>query len=529
MMTFEFRPQRVRVSLALATAALVGGGLASPRAAHAEGGFDLGGDTGVVQQGKGGAWVATADDPLATFMNPAGLAGQASGVHLGSHFMYMRRCFRRVAAEGGAVSPGPDLPAPGEDGAPPRESCLDPQLQPNPQLAGVVQLSPRLGIGLAAIGPHGVGMVKWPDSDDGSDGPQPTAGRFMLDEVNSVLSYLTLAAGYKLNDRLKVGAGFVWGIFYEKGSLFAETTSPSPPGGQPASDDLTREGLATIEVHDWFIPGFVAGVLWSPVDGLDLGGSLHYQDALRFRGDLTLESRYWNADGTRNTSPCGPGEADDCNITDPPGDDLEGKFPVPMELRFGARYRHPRDGAERGGDPVDADAWNVEMDGTYSHGDSVDTIDMSLRGSDELPGDPIVMQGAEPGATVPTEVHLEKYWRDVYGARLGGEIVAVPHVLVLRAGGFYETKGGQDRYLNLHFFTAERFAASLGATARFGRYDVSFAYQHTWFGSIDNGSAGGVHALSGDADTDHSSLQAVNGGRITSKMDEVGLSATARF
>ncbi len=517
-------PTRVPTSLLLAASALAASAALVPRDARASGGFDLGGDTGVVQQGKGGAWVATADDPTAVFMNPAGLAGQPTGVHLGTHLMYMRRCFRRVSAEGGAVAAGPELPAPGSEDGPDRSSCLDPALQPNPQLAGVVQLSPRLGIGLLALGPHGVGKVAWPDTEGG----QPTPGRFMLDEVNSVLSYVTLSAGYAIDERLKVGVGFVWGIFYEKGGLFAETLSPAPPAGQPPSDDLTREGLATIEVHDWFIPGFVAGVLWSPHDRVDLGGSLHYQDALRFRGDLTLESHYWNADGTRNTDPCAPGEADDCNITDPPGDDLVGKFPVPMELRFGGRYRHPRDGAAPGGDPIDADVFNLEIDGTFSKGSSVTTIDMSLRGSDELPGDPIAMEGVD-GATVPTEVRLEKYWRDVYGLRMGGEVVAVPSRLVVRAGAFYETKGGQDRYLNLHFFTAERFGAALGGTARFGRFDVSLSYQHTWFGSIDNGSAGGVFALSGDEDTDHSSRQAVNGGRLTSKMDEVGLSATARF
>ena len=40
-------------------------------------------DAGVVQVGRGGAWVARAEDPLAAYMNPAAMSFQASGIHLG--------------------------------------------------------------------------------------------------------------------------------------------------------------------------------------------------------------------------------------------------------------------------------------------------------------------------------------------------------------------------------------------------------------------------------------------------------------
>ena len=35
-------------------------------------------DNGSEQLGRGGAWIARASDPVATFYNPAGLAGQRS-------------------------------------------------------------------------------------------------------------------------------------------------------------------------------------------------------------------------------------------------------------------------------------------------------------------------------------------------------------------------------------------------------------------------------------------------------------------
>jgi long-chain fatty acid transport protein len=58
---------------------------------------------------------------------------------------------------------------------------------------------------------------------------------------------------------------------------------------------------------------------------------------------------------------------------------------------------------------------------------------------------------------------------------------------------------------------------------------VSVAYQHTFFGALDNGGEGSVKALSGDASTNYQSVQSVNGGRLESSLDELALGATLRF
>ena len=60
---------------ALCTLAGIGSALRS--------GFDSP-DNGVEQVGRGSAWVARADDPLAAFYNPAAIAFQATSVHLGA-------------------------------------------------------------------------------------------------------------------------------------------------------------------------------------------------------------------------------------------------------------------------------------------------------------------------------------------------------------------------------------------------------------------------------------------------------------
>jgi long-subunit fatty acid transport protein len=519
--------QRLNSTLALSLISI----FAFASGLRADGGFDLGGSSGVPQQGRGGAWLAKADDPLAVFLNPAGLGRQGRSVHVGGDLMFMNRCYTRLDANGQPVGVGGGLPVPGTPGGPSLQECNLNKPFLNPQIAAVFRLTDRMAFGVSLHGPHGIGKIAFPETVPDSRGVQPAPGRFMLDEVNSKLSYLTLSTGYVVNDKLSLGAGFMWGMFAEKGSLFAEARSPQPPPGQLAHDDFFARGetKATLDVKDPFVPGFILGGLWSVTDRISLASTFHWQDALRFSGDVSLESRYWNADGSKNQTPCGPGEAADCNITNPPGKDLQGVFHVPWEAKVGLRYRRPRDGAPASADAMSSEIFDLELDGTYSKNSVVKTIDFDLTGSTALPGTQIAFNGV-PGATIPTALHLDKHWKDVFGVRFGGDRVIKPNRLTLRAGTFYESKGGRDQFLNLHFFEAARLGAAGGGTLRFGRrYDLAFAYQHTFFGSIDNGGKGAVLGLSGDPANDHSTWQPMNGGKITSTMNEVGLSLTVRF
>jgi long-chain fatty acid transport protein len=118
----------------------------------------------------------------------------------------------------------------------------------------------------------------------------------------------------------------------------------------------------------------------------------------------------------------------------------------------------------------------------------------------------------------------------------------------VRAGGVFETKGQDDKYLNLDFDLAQKGGVSAGATVRLGPVDLSVGYAHTFYGTLDNGGQGQVFALSGDTTGLASgkcgnpvsnptpvvagclrSYQNVNGGRLTANLNEVGLAATARF
>src|SRR5258706_15616334 len=60
-------------------------------------------DNGSEQMGRGGAWVARASDPLATFYNPAGLAGQETRLTVQANLNFANTCFTRVKANNDAT------------------------------------------------------------------------------------------------------------------------------------------------------------------------------------------------------------------------------------------------------------------------------------------------------------------------------------------------------------------------------------------------------------------------------------------
>ena len=110
------------------------------------------------------------------------------------------------------------------------------------------------------------------------------------------------------------------------------------------------------------------------------------------------------------------------------------------------------------------------------------------------PGAPVVGGGGVKAA-IPSDASIAHNWKDVLGVRLGADVAVVPNVLSLRTGGFFESKGVDDKYLNIDFDLAQKIGVSGGLTVRLGPVDTSIAYAHTFFGTLDNGGVGGVYLL----------------------------------
>jgi hypothetical protein len=484
-------------------------------------------DNGVLQVGRGSAWLARADDPLAAFFNPAGLATQSSGVHVGVHLLFMERCFTRLDANGQPVSPGNGIPGPGAEGGPPAAICADTTPFPNPQVALNVRVTDDLAIGLAVLGPH-ASNLDWPETLQyqvgGGTFPQPSGQRHLLVESDALLIFPTLSLSYAITDTISVGAGFTWGVANVEFVTFTEAISTS----NQDEFDRNQELKVQFNARDLFIPGFVVGGLWSATESFDVAGWYKWQDSVDGSADLLIRSKYWKASGAVNDADDGPNNP--ANITD--REEIGTlKLAIPMEAKLGVRYHHTRSDAPAGNasgpparrvrDMLSQDVFDIELDFTWANNSAVDTVEIRFQ--------PDVPVAGTSNGFVPVNGDIPHEWKDVLGVRLGGDFVVLPGRLALRAGGFFETKGQDDEYLNLDFHMGTKGGISGGATVRVGPVDVSAAYQHTFYGALDNGGRGAVPALSGDASTGFRSRQFVNGGRLESSLNEVALGGTLRF
>jgi long-subunit fatty acid transport protein len=528
-------------------------------------------ESGVVQVGRGSAWVARADDPLAVYFNPAAMAFQANSVHVGTQLMIQNRCFTRLGLDGKPVPPGPGIPAPllpGQaqptDGStlPSDKVCSAGGVFPNPQVAGVWRVANRVALGLAVVAPHASGSNSWPESlsytnSFGVKTTEPAPQRYMLVSSNALIIYPTISVAYAPLDNLSFGAGFVWGIGTLDFTTFSESVSTPPPPGTLATDHAVNDVRAELKGKDLFIPGVILSALWMPTSNLDVAAWFHWQDALRAETNLTLDSLYWTQSGALNAMPC-TGLKANCNVTQK-SDAGTVTFQIPMEAKLGLRFHLPRkDQSKKPGwasnpdrkvrDPMSEDLFDVEVDFTWANNSAVQNLDLSF-----VPGIRI-NDGSPTGVgQVPANGDIPHHWKDVVGVRAGGDFVAVPNLLSLRTGAFYETKGVDDQYLSLDFDLAQKIGVSGGATLRLGPIDISVAYQHTFYGTLDNGGKGLIYGLSGDASGTASpgggkppvcgtdpknpnvgpgcfrSWQPVNGGILQESLNEVGFAATARF
>jgi len=463
---------------------------------------------------------------LAAYFNPAAMVRNPSGAYLGASLLMRSHCFDRRGEDGQPVAPASGFRAP------PSEVCADIPPFPNPQLAVAWHFAKRWAIGLAVGGPHAHGNIEWPDVvkydsafADNVDHPAPN--RYLLLDNNAIAVFPVLSAGFAITKQLSVGAGFVWGIASLDFSNMTEAVSPVR--GNPQPDDFNNDIKANLSGVDAIVPGFVVSALWSPHRRFDVSAWYRYSDSIRAKVDLYAQSNYYTSGGQVDESAIN----DPANITDFK-DAGTFKLPVPMEARLGFRYHHPRSQRARpqrwvtkqGGyarDGMSQDLFDIELDLTWAHNSDVELLEIRMK-----PG--IVLNGTVDGATIPINADVPHQWKDVVGVRLGGEYVPIPDLLALRAGAFFESKGVDDEYLNLDFHLAERIGVAGGLTVRLSRFDISAAYQHTFFGGLDNGGQGKVRTVSGDASApDYRTRQTVNGGSASSSLNEVTLGLSVHF
>jgi len=507
-------------------------------------------DNGSEQLGRGGAWVARASDPLAAFYNPAGLAGQDTRFLLNANVVFSHTCFSRVKSN---IDQQQEPAAP--DGVHFPRVCNDISPFLNPQLAMTYKINDRMGAGFAFLGPSAAGEANFPTFVNSANGPQPAPQRYMEVYSNTFLVTPTIAFGAEVADNLRLGASFQWGIVKAK---FVNSTLAINGDNQAAG---TNDIQSTLIVHDYFVPGFTLGGIYTIADQFDIAGWYKWSDTIKASGDVYSQTPFYTKDvangktsgiydGDTSQRDCGfGGSTTVCGN----GDNAKVHISIPMEAKIGFRYHKPRGEVRKHHrDPLHDDTFDAEVDLTWANNSSFDTIQVRFPG--DANGNGIIPVNGAAGGTVPPNDDVPHRFKDVYGVRIGGDYNLLPDQLALRGGAYYESKGQDNKYQNVDYAGASRAGLAAGATYRVRldrektkALEFSLGFMHVFYMNEDNNdpTGTGLRAIAGTTcNPDTASLAGgtcangvqkyrtnwpINLGTITNSVNVINVGANYRF
>lgn len=467
-------------------------------------------DNGSEQMGRGGAWVARASDPLATYFNPAGLAGQRTALTLQANLVFQNTCFSRVKAANDTTFGSSDtLLRP--DGTYP-EVCSEGGPSIGPQIGGTLRVTSRFSLGLLFIAPSAAGDRRFPSFvNDPSGVPQPSPNRYLQLQQGGIIATPTLGAAYVVNDVLRLGASVSWGFAKIKLSTAALAVNTD-------NSNAANDVFAKFQVADHFVPAVQLGSLITPTNDLDVGLWYKWSDSIRARGDVGTAANYFSPQAGRGDT-SGIRHADtifeDCGTGLPTNVCKQGSngrltLPVPMEAKVGIRYHAPRNPEShvtrdrRVRDPLTQDRWDLEADVTWANNSALDKISVRFPGDATGRG---LLPSAVQGGEIPPNADQVRDYKDVVGLRAGGDYVVLPARLALRGGAFFESSAANPRYQNIDFAASSRFGLSLGGSYRIrtgaredsGTLEILVAYGHVFFAeqSRTGPNASGTNGIAG--------------------------------
>ncbi len=503
-------------------------------------------DLGATQLGRGGAWLASANDASATFFNPAALPRLGNAASLSANINMHHACFDRLKAASD-TSTDTNGPAPG---AYYPQVCVEGTPLPIPALGTSFRLTDTLVLGLAVVAPNGNPKEAWPEFVGSAPGPS----RYLLTSQNNAIVFPTLGLGWKATEWLAVGAAFTSGI-----GLFEMVTTAMAQNGNGYSE--ANDVQAKVTASTFFVPGGNFSVLATPLRWLDVAAWLRVSAPIRATGDIKTAANYYTSAVRRGDfSKVDYGDSALPNCGNPLGDpnacgtggNVNVRLNLPLEAKVALRVfrANPEARANDGvRDSLRDELYDLELDLTYAQNSVIDTIEVRFPAN--AAGLGTVIPPGLGGGAIPPNADQQKQFRDVFGVRIGGDYVLSPNTLSVRAGGFWESRAQSSQYQNIDFMGQARVGLATGLTYRVPvgerGLDLSLAYQHLFVGDSikDDPNAPGVAALTGTAcnggthvagttscSTGQPAFRSnwpVNLGKITNSVDSLAIGALYRW
>jgi long-chain fatty acid transport protein len=342
-------------------------------------------DSGIVSTGRGGAWIAGADNQFAQQHNPAGLIHiEVPTLNVGITSVQQRNSF------------APLLSSDSEELA---DAIVNDAAPFNvPQLGFAAPINDNLVFAFGFVSPYA------PNSDYPADGAQ----RYSLVDSSIYQFGFGPALAWRPIEALTVGLNLQW-QFLQVGQRFDATLSgDTQPGGDIDVD------LFTI---DSFTPYANFGILIDPVPAVTIGLAVQPASLFKGQGHLAIDFTGNDFEDLIAAPECDAADQADCP-TAFRDDDIKLDVRLPVIIKTGVAVRPiPK---------LEIETAFIFQNWKSLSSLTVTDIDLALD---------VAVLGEQ---AVDNELSLPANFIDAYSIRLGGEY-EVNDLLDVRAGGFYET------------------------------------------------------------------------------------------
>ncbi len=400
--------------------------------AHA-GGFELP-DQGAQALGRGGAFVAKADDSTALYYNPAGLARQrGTKLQFSGNVQLHSFTFTRAGAYPDADD-AEDTPW-GQQSFPTMRNAGPPFLLP--MVLGTTDFGyfDRLTLGFGVFGPSAIGNRTFQLGIQGA----PAPSRYDAVQSKSSILYPSLGLGFRVTRWLDIGA---------TGSVvlsnFDQTTVSYVDLGEGACKNAE---YYKCDARSQFVGSGrsftgAVGIMLRPSASLQIGTQFKMPTSIRALGNVNPRA------------PAALAEEQRSQIEQPAPAQVD--LSLPWVLRTGIRYVEMDQSFE---------VYDLELDVTYEAWKSAQT-----------PGPTAFIPdlGLYKNVTVVTTHN----YKDTFSARLGGayNFDVGGGIFTLRGGAFYDSSATDFPNTRLDFDTLNKVAGTMGVGYKYSGISFNLAY-----------------------------------------------------
>ncbi|MFO0662602.1 MAG: outer membrane protein transport protein [Polyangiaceae bacterium] len=440
-------------------------------------------DRGVKPLGRGGAWVAGANDIGATWYNPAGLADAGDSFLFDGSWLHYSAEFKRKVQVADSAGTLRTYEYPEVNGSTP--------ILPIPTLG----ISKAFGkekqytFAFSLLAPY-TAISSYPATIDG----RPAASRYSLISMDG--SALVLAGGFfawKANNWLKLGAG----LQALAGSFRSTTVFNANPADRliGAPEDPTYDTTAEINASPIFAPSGSLGVTIEPNENWRFGGA--FQLPFWISAPATNRFRLPNAAlFDRATHE---------------GDEVSVSFKLPAIMRFGVEYRKDLEKNKR----FKAEVSYVHEFWSMHDAINIDPKNIKLIGVTGFPS---------PFSVPP--LSIPRNFQDSHSFRLGGEYMfpVGQYRLEVRAGVSFETSAIPRPYVTPLTIDANKVTGAIGGGLYIGeRWRLDAVYAHIFAFNVEVSPTEAAVPKISPVSGNPTRFEPINAGSYSARADVIGL------